>query len=229
MKKLIAVVAMALVLCLGVANAGVTTTELYDADYTAYAGDVSASDLLHGIAISTTFPGGDGWHPASGIGAVNDGFFDDGDTDAIDDVAYTDHGYWYRATADFGVATDIGSLVTIVGWDGQTAGQYYTVAFGYDGDPDNFIDAITVDYRPGNGGSKVTVYDDASTTLASNVRKMRVSVYEDNGSPPLSGGFRQWYREWDVLAPAAGGGEIPEPAGLGLVGLALLAVRKRRS
>lgn len=230
MKKLMAIMLIVVMAVFAASASGAVVVGTESAsDVTAYQGDLSASDLLHGLTMSTGNVSGGGFHPASGIGAANDGIWDDGDADWVDDITYSNHGYDWWGIADFGVATDIGRVQTITGNVDNTPidriWQVYVLSVSYPGDPDLFFDIASVDYRPVDATAKVTIFDDASAVLASGVRKLKIYVDEDIPSPGTS--HQQYYREWDVFAPAADGGVIPEPAGLGLIGLALLAVRKR--
>ena len=201
------------------------TTETSDT-FGAYAGDLSDSDLMHGLPV-THF--GAGMHPDVDMGCVNDGMLDDGDTNWLNDITYSNHGGDWGAIIDFGMAVDIGSVQTIAeiepGNPTNRARQPFNLYVSPDTSGDNFVLVASVDLPDtGDVTSKVTIFDTLSSVLASNVRQIKFEVLE-------GGNGQIHFREWDVFAPAAGGpgGEVPEPTGLGLVGLVLLGLRKRRS
>jgi len=216
---------VALMMVLGAAaGAGVVTTEESSATAHLYAGDISASDLMHGLTMTHY---GAEMHPSSNISCVNDGSEDIGANGiGLEDITYSNHGGDWGGILDFGAPVDIGSVQTICGWNNDSQGnrirQEYSLLVGYEGDPDNFQLIATVNYQvSGVATSKVVVYDDASPTLASNVRKIKFDV-------PEGGNGQMFFVEWDAFAPAAGGEPIPEPAGLGLMGIVLLGLRKKR-
>jgi len=226
MKKATVAMAMAVVVAFGAtANAAVTTTTEFSTVTEAYAGDVSDSDLMHGLTMTHY---GAPLHPSSNIACTNDGYFDkNSDGLGLDDYTYSDHGHDWGGILDFGPAgVDIGSVQTITAntTTGSRVRQDYSLWFSYVGDPDNFgTEVAIVSYYEGTAlTEKVTISDDASPTLASGVRKIKFFLPED------ATGGQMFFVEWDVFAPAADG-VIPEPAGLSLIGLALLSLRKKRN
>ena len=204
-------------------NPSTTTDEL------AYAGDVSSTDLLHGITGTTlgAFKDGDAANLNNGV---------HGSTDSDVNVAGAlGESVW---TADTGTSRefvigaganakgyDISGVQTIAAW--SNAGfmnQKYDIYLRSLGGSYGLY--ATVDYQPANatdkgGATKVNVTDDIGL-LGSGIDAIRFD-FLDTVSNNVGGGV---YRELDVFGIAT----VPEPSStalLGLGGLALILRRRR--
>ncbi|MDG1072263.1 MAG: Ig-like domain-containing protein [Akkermansiaceae bacterium] len=171
----------------------------------AYAGDVSSSDLLHGLTATTT-----GWNFANGAtpANLNDGThgtsFDDVGAAAVATIAWTTVG----ATAEYDLGTspggtgwDITSIQSIADWNGAAFGnQAFTVEVKAVGG--SYITLDTVDYQPltGAGGTKVTLTD-PSGVLASGIEIIKFTGNSVNGGAN-AGAFT--FREIDVFGVPSG-------------------------
>lgn len=182
-----------------------STTEL------AYAGDVSATDLLHGLTATTA----GNWKTSSGASPtkLNDGVH--GNTNAVDSassVAWANPG----ASATFnlgsggGFGWDITSIQSIAAWVSVGFGnQAYTVSVRYMGDTAfTELPALAVSYQPlttgGNpdpGATKVLITDSAGP-LISGIDAIRFTALSVNGGLN-AGGFT--FREIDVQGVQATG------------------------
>ena len=231
MKKLIAVVAMALIFAAGPAMAGlVSSATLIDRDESVV-GDISAIDMVN--AGSAALAGVTSSSYAAILGAGNP------------DVVLNDglHGYRSGAAA-LGASSnpvwtltyslngghDIDSIVTHSAAEDNRGDQDFEVLLETVGDPGNFVSLGQFTHKgwgaPFDGDTtghwKVTVEDDGGAAIGTNVSAIRFAFSNGVVAPTF-------FSEIDVFEAGGNGGEVPEPAGLGVIGLALLAVRKRRS
>ena len=215
MKRLLIMMAMVLVAA-GPASAALIVTTHQTANHADYVGDVSASDLINGIAgthvgMETLF-GPTANFLTNGVWAA----------DGSEQIMYDSNGS--TSTYLLGGSYDIGKIVTYSGWAGagQYWYQYYDVDVSSDGGA-NFVPLVgaAVDFVAGADFQRVTMDDDGGAAIATNVNAIRFNFFNHD---------KQMISEIDVYeAAGAPPVVVPEPAGLGLVGLALLAVRKRRS
>ena len=194
-------------------------TEFDDTEL-AYAGDVSSSDLLHGLTASTT-----GWNNASGASPVR---LNDGVLGASFSTSGDVQGGWTTdgATATYdlglginGLGWDITSIQSIAAWANVGFGdQAWTVAVSTD--DVSYDDVATVFYDPtSNGGStKVTLSDLDPSGIQ--FIKFTADLITGNGN----GDVFIW-REIDVEGTATA---VPEPSSAALLGLGGLALIFRR-
>ena len=205
-------------------NPSTTTDEL------AYAGDVSSTDLLHGITGTTlgAFKDGDAAN-------LNDGLHGTNDSDVLPFSNALAESAW---TADTGTSRefvigagangagyDISGIQSIAAWsDAGFMNQKYEIYLRSLGGSYGLY--ATVDYQPANateegGATKVNVTDDIGL-LGSGIDAIRFD-FLDTVSNDVGGGV---YREIDVFGIAT----VPEPSStalLGLGGLALIGRRRR--
>jgi len=187
-----------------VAQAAPVQTKVSSTTELAYAGDVSTTDLLHGLTAATS----GSWSTTNGAGPakLNDGAH--GNTAAIDSassVAWGNPG----ATATFtlgsgtGFGWDITSIQSIAAWVSVGFGnQAYTISVRYVGDSVfTELPALTVSYQPlttganpDPGATKVVITDDAGP-LIRGIDAIRFATLSVNGGKN-SGGFT--FREIDV-------------------------------
>lgn len=208
-------------------NAPSTTT-----DEITFAGDVSSSDLLHGIAGIHS-----GWRNSNGATDVglNDGDpggdFDDEGLTALNGAAWANEGAASSSIFEFGLGAGLGydltEIQSIAAWQGAGfSNQRYNISVRYANDAD-FTFLTTVDYQPfpaspnNNGGStKVNITDDGGV-LASGVEAIRFDILDTVGADSAG----SVYREIDVF----GSESIPEPGAVSLLGLyALTFLRRKR-
>lgn len=208
-------------------NSPSTTT-----DEITFAGDVSSSDLLHGIVGIHS-----GWRNRNGAAdtSLNDadpgGDFDDEGITALNGAAWASEGAASSSIFEFGLGSGLGYNLTeiqsIAAWQGAGfSNQRYDISVRYANDAD-FTFLTTVDSQPfpaspnNNGGStKVNITDD-SGVLASGVEAIRFDILDSVGADSAG----SVYREIDVF----GSESIPEPGSLSLLGLcSLMFLRRRR-
>ena len=196
-------------------------------DELAYSGDVSSSDLLHGIVGVTGGAafGANGATPAGLNDGVNGGDFNDVGLTALVGAA------WPMTTStieyDLGVGTgdgyDITEIQSIAAW--ESAGfmnQNYNVFVKYLGEIDfdpTALTTVTYQPSPSNGSTKVNVTDD-SGFLASGIEAIKFEFLVTDGNAAGS-----IYREIDVQGTATA---VPEPTTTALLGLGGLALILRR-
>lgn len=204
-------------------NPSTTTDEL------AYAGDVSSTDLLHGITGTTSgtaFKGGDAAN-------LNDGAHGSNDSNvapfsnALGESAWTaDSGSSREFVIGTGVNAkgyDISGIQSIAAWsDAGFINQKYDIYLRSLGG--SFGLYATVDYQPANdtdegGATKVNVTDDIGL-LGSGIDAIRFD-FLDTVSDDFGGAV---YREIDVFGVAT----VPEPSSAALLGLGGLALTLRR-
>ena len=166
----------------------------------AYAGDVSSSDLLHGLTATTT-----GWNFSSGAtpANLNDGShgtsYDDVGGASVATIAWTTVG----ATAEYNLGTganglgfNLTSIQSIADWNSAAFGnQAYTVEVKPMGG--SYTTLATVDYQPltSAGTTKVTLTD-PSGVLASGIEFIKFTANSVNGG---SNGGVFTFREIDVF------------------------------
>lgn len=204
-------------------NPSTTTDEL------AYAGDVSSTDLLHGITGTTLGAFNDGAaNLNNGVHGTNDadvGAF----SNALGESAWTaDSGTSREFVLGDGANAkgyDISEIQSIAAWNGAGfMNQKYEIYLRSLGG--SYALYATVDYQPANdtdegGATKVNVTDDIGL-LGSGIDAIRFD-FLDTVSNNVGGAA---YRELDVFGIAT----VPEPSStalLGLGGLALIGRRRR--
>ena len=195
-------------------------------DELAYAGDISGSDLLHGLVGVTGGAGfgANGSSPAGLNDGINGGDYEDLGLPALVGAA------WPSTTStieyDLGVGTgdgyDITEIQSISAWqDLGLSNQNFNVLVKYLGDA-GFTALTTVIYQPfntGGGSNKVNVTDDTGV-LASGIEAIKFEFLATDGHAAGS-----VYREIDVIGT---GTAVPEPSSAALLGLGGLALLRRR-
>jgi hypothetical protein len=167
----------------------------------AYTGDVSASDLLHGLTATTT-----GWNYGNGAtpANLNDGThgtsYDVVGAAAVATIAWTTVG----ATAEYNLGTgtggmgyDITSIQSIADWNGaKFRNQGYKIEVKSIGG--SYATLATVDYQPlsGAGGTKVIITEDATGVLATGIEFIKFTANSVNGG---ANGGAFTFREIDVF------------------------------
>ncbi len=184
-----------------------SATEVNSATQLAYAGDVSATDLLHGLTVSAT-----GWNYGNGAtpANLNDGThgtsYDVTGAAAVATIAWTTVG----ATAEYNLGTgtggmgyDITSIQSIADWNGASFGnQGYKIEVKPVGG--SYATLATVDYQPlsGAGTTKVTL-----TGLdATGIEYIKFTANSVNGG---ANGGAFTFREIDVFGVESGPDETP--------------------
>lgn len=183
----------------------VVVAEVFDVTQFAYAGDVSSTDLLHGLTPVT-----DGWNLTNEASPLEL-------TDGIHGVGFGEvpgdrvQGGWTTvgATAEYNLGTGVNGM----GYDLtsiQSIADWVNVGFGNQGwtlevKPvgGTYTVLATIDYQAlgtGPGTTKVTLTD-ATGTLAAGVEFLRVTTNEVNGG--ANGGAFVW-RELDVFGTETG-------------------------
>ena len=189
-------------------------TTVSSATELAYAGDVSSSDLLHGLTATTT-----GWQldaeadPQEIHDGVHGNTFNDPPSDRV-------QGGWTTvgATAEYnlglgsGAGWDITNIQSIAAWNGAGFGnQGWTLEVKLK-DAGSYTTLATVDYQPlggaAAGATKVTLTD-GTGVLASGVEYIKVTANSVNGGE--NAGAFVW-RELDVFGVETGGGPTPAVA-----------------
>jgi hypothetical protein len=201
------------------ADSSATTDEL------AYAGDISSSDLLHGIVgVTGGSYGGNGATPAGLNDGLNGGDYNDDGLSALAGAA------WPSTNAtmeyDLGVGTgdgfDITEIQSIAAWNGAGfMNQNYKVFVKYLGEIDfdpTALTTVTYQPSPSGGSTKVNVTDD-SGFLASGIEAIKFEFLATDGN-----GAGSIYREIDVM----GSTTVPEPTTAALLGLGGFALILRR-
>lgn len=197
------------------ANAAPAIAEVNSTTIQTYAGDVSATDLLHGITPVTT-----GWNTGNNASPLEltDGIHGAGfDTVTGDKV----QGAWTTvgATAEYqlglgpsGAGYDITSVQSIADWVNAGFGnQAWTLEVKPVGG--NYTTLATVDYQPlgtGGGTTKVTLTD-PSGVLASGIESVKVTANQVNGG--TNAGAFVW-RELDVFGVPSNDNTAPQLASL---------------
>jgi hypothetical protein len=194
-----------------------SATEVNDTEL-AYAGDVSNSDLLHGLAVTAVGFNGGGDDNALNDGVLGNSFSNGGGVNG----AWTADGA--TATYDLGLGTnglgwDITSIQSFAAWVNVDFGdQAWTVAVSTD--DVSYDDVATVDYGPtSNGGSTKVTLTDLDISGIQYI-KFTANLITDNGN----GQVFIW-REIDVEGTATA---VPEPSSAALLGLGGLALLRRR-
>ena len=192
---------------------------------TLYAPDVSATDLLQGLAAVES---GAPWQTVGSAARLNNGVhgpsFNDDNPGSLAEIAWANPGSvvtFDLGTGANGLGYDISSVLSFAAWNGAGFGnQGYTLEFKPLGGV--FATVATVDYNPlggGAGATKVTITDDGGL-LATGIEEVR---FTHNSVPGAVAG-RITYRELDVIGTAT----IPEPSATVLLGLSALACLRRR-
>jgi hypothetical protein len=205
MKHFVQTVLTVVLTGLSVVDAAVVITQGSSATELAYAGDVSSSDLLHGLTPVVT-----GWKYTNGANPtnLNDGVH--GNTFAIDkasSIAWTAVGA--TATYNLGVGSgygwDITSIQSIAAWVNAAFGnQAYDVSVLYVNDTSfTALPALSVDYQPlaigAIGATKVVITNDTGALILG-VEQIRFTAKSVNGGAN-SGSFT--FREIDVMGTLA--------------------------
>lgn len=200
---------------------------------TAYSGDVSGSDLLHGLT-----PTADGnWFTSSGRGPANlvDGAH--GTASDVGSLAQTENPpatvVFNLGTGANGTGFDLSSLTSIASWNNAGFGnQVWTLEVAGVGDDGSltstdFSTLVTAVYTPlgsnDSGATKVTATG-LSGTLTSGVQYVRIT----GESNPLGLSNRFAWREFDIDGTSTAA--IPEPSTTALLllgGLAMILRRRR--
>lgn len=206
-------------------------------DELAFLGDVSNTDLLHGI----TGTGGD-WN--TGFGGVDPSGLNDGtnggDFEAVGINALTGASFAKDGTVSFrefvlgiganGLGFDITSIQSIAAWQGAgLQNQKYDIFVSTVGSA-SFTLLTTVDYQPvawvstdaadANGGATKVNVTDNSGPLATGIDAIRFNILDT----VAASGAGVVMREIDVFGAAA----VPEPTSAVLLGLSGLALLRRR-
>jgi len=205
MKHLLRILLIALLTGVTGADAAVVVTKVFSATELAYAGDVSSSDLLHGLTPVVT-----GWKYNNGANPtnLNDGVHGNSvNVDSNKSIAWTTVGA--TATYNLGVGSgygwDITSIQSIAAWVNAAFGnQAYDVSVLYVNDTSfTALPALSVDYQPlasgAIGATKVIITNDAAP-LIFGVEQIRFTAKSVNGG--ASGGSFT-FREIDVMGTLA--------------------------
>lgn len=184
----------------------------------AFAGDVSSSDLLHGLAVTAVGFNGGGDNDALNDGVLGDSF----------SVASQINGAWTAdgatATYDLGLGTnglgwDITSIQSIAAWVNVGFGdQAWTVAVSTDDVSYDNVATVFYDPTSDGGSTKVTLTDLDISGIQ--YIKFTANLITGNGN----GDVFIW-REIDVEGTATA---VPEPSSAALLGLGGLALILRR-
>ncbi|MEM9111500.1 MAG: PEP-CTERM sorting domain-containing protein [Planctomycetota bacterium] len=193
----------------------------------AFSGDVSSSDLLHGLTPTTS-----GWNTVNEASPLE---LNDGIHGAAFNVVPGDRvqGAWTTvlASAEYDLGTgnaghgfDLTAIVSIADWNSAGFGnQGWTIEVKGVGETAYELLAV-VDHQPLNaldaGTTKVTLTDE-SGVLASGVQFVRITANHVNGG--ANGGAFIW-RELDVFGVST----VPEPGMALLLGFGGLFVLRRR-
>ncbi len=202
-----------------------TTNEVTSSSEVAYNGDVSNSDLLHGITASPAT----GWNLSGGAtpGQLTDGVH--GLAFADSPSGHTAQGAWTTvgATATFtlgvganGLGYDLSSITSIASWQGGGLGQQaWTIEVRTLGG--SFGPLATVDYQPSSlndpravGSTKVTMTD--LNVIGIDAIRVTAAAVDSNNN--------FIWRELDITGVAT----VPEPSSAALLGLGCLALILRR-
>lgn len=207
-------------------QSAITTDEL------TYAGDVSATDLLTGIAGTGGIWNVGGGSSPSGLNDGNaGGDYDLNGISALQGAAWAADGTASTRTFVLGLGPNglgftINSIQSIAAWQGAGfANQKYDVFVRTIGEDFTFL--TSVDYQPftdgltDGGSSKVNVTEDVSNILASGIDAIRFdfldTISNDGGGVVM--------REIDVFGAAT---TVPEPSTLAIAALGGLALLRRR-
>ena len=215
---------LALVLTMPPAHAAIVFTQVSSTTQYTYVGDVSASDLLHGLTPVTT-----AWNTSYGASPLEltDGIHG-GEVPGDVQGAWTTVG----ATVEYnlglspgGAGWDITSVQSIADWVNVGFGnQAWTLEVKPVGG--SYSIAATVGYQPlgGGGGTTKVTLTDTSGVLATGIEFIKVTANQVNNGG--NGGAFIW-RELDVFGAAT---PVPEPSAAVLLGgfCALFLLRRRR-
>ncbi len=203
-------------------------------DEIAFAGDVSNTDLLHGV-VGT----GGAWNGGTDPNNLNNGV--PGSTDsnvnvggALGESTWTVAGTgsvreFVIGAGDNGLGYDITEVQTIAAWQGAGfQNQRYEIYLRPLGGAYSLY--ATVDYQPSTstaantdqGGATIVKVTDDAGLLDSGIDAIRFN-FLDTVSNPAGGGV---YRELDVFGSSTVA--VPEPSSVALLGLGGLALLRRR-
>ena len=205
--------ALSLALAATSASAALIQTKVFSADELAYSANVSNSDLINGLAATTT-----GWNPGNGSTTpeLNDGIHGVSFATAGNSVEGTWTAVGATAIYNLGLGSggqgyNLTSIQTIAAWVNAAFGnQAYTVDVKLRGAA-SYTTLATVDYQPlaagAIGATKVTLTDD-SGVLATGVEFIRFTANSVNGGVN-AGAFV--FREIDVSGTPTTGTDTTAP------------------
>lgn len=137
----------------------------------------------------------------------------------LENISYLDSAYSITYTLDTtanSAGYDITSIATISGWSASRIAQNYDVTYTtVTGDTVTL--ATNVNHNPGAEGSLKIALTDSGGLLATGVKSITFNIFNP--------GFGTVWRELEVEGSAT---PVPEPAAMGLLGIAALGLMRRR-